>query len=196
MGSVDYYNKYADAFYKRTIHLNVSEKIRKFLSYLPEQATILDVGCGIGRDSKFFINQGHKVIACDASDEMVRLASKELGQEVLKLYFHELNFIEKFDGIWANASLLHISYEELPDIIYKLHQALKPSGIFYASFKYGNSSRKVEERMFFDMNEDTIEPYIKGLFEPIDIWQSEDTRNNVAASPHKSWLNIICRRLN
>ena len=76
-----------------------------------------------------------------------------------------------------------------------LRRALKPSGIFYASFKYGDSLRNVDEREFFDMNKTSIQPYLEGLFEPISIWESADTRSSRAPSPRKSWLNILCKTI-
>ena len=55
--------------------------------------------------------------------------------------------------------------------------------------------RQAEDRIFFDMDEASIEPYLKGLFVPLEIWKSADTRSTVAPSPDKSWLNFIARRI-
>lgn len=195
MDSIGYYNKNARDFYDRTLHADVGELYQKFLQHLPEKGRILDAGCGSGRDSKFFLSKGYEVVSFDGSQEMVKMASDLLQKSVLQMLFQEVRFSGEFDAVWANASLLHVPYEELRSILQKFHRSLRPSGIFYASFKYGNSMRQVEDRFFFDMDEKTVEPYLKGLFQPIEIWKGEDTRSKVAPSPQKSWLHLIGRRL-
>lgn len=194
MNSISYYEKNAKAFYDRTIHADIDEIYQKFLTHLPKQPRILDAGCGSGRDSNFFLNKGYEVVAFDGSLEMVKLASTLIGQEALHLLFEEMDFSAEFDAIWANASLLHVPYENLRETFEKFHKALFPSGILYASFKYGSSLRKEGDRYFFDMNEASIAPYLKGLFEPLEICKMADTRSSVAPSPDKSWLHVIARR--
>lgn len=195
MDSIAYYNRNAKDFYNRTIHVDVGELHREFLEYLPKRARILDAGCGVGRDSQFFLNKGYDVVSFDGSLEMVKIASSLLGKEVLHMLFQEVNFSNAFDAIWANASLLHVPYENLRTVLQRFYNSLVPSGLVYASFKYGTSMRKVEDRFFFDMDEEHIQPYLDGLFKPIKIWKSADTRSQVAASPDKSWLNLIARRV-
>jgi len=111
------------------------------------------------------------------------------------MLFQDIHFSSEFDAVWANASLLHVPYENLREVLEGFHKALLPSGILYASFKYGTSIRLTEDRIFFDMDEVSIEPYLKGLFVPLEIWKSADTRSTVAPSPDKSWLNFIARRI-
>lgn len=194
MDSINYYNNNATHFYKRTINADVQELHQKFLKHLPSQARILDAGCGVGRDSKFFLSKGYDVLPFDGSLEMVKMASTLLEKNVQHMLFQDVNFFNEFDAIWANASLLHVPYENLREVIRSFHQSLRPSGILYASFKYGTSNRQVEDRLFFDMDEASIEPYLQGLFQPIEIWKSDDTRGK-ASSPDKCWLNFIARRI-
>lgn len=195
MASIAYYDKNSQNFYDRTIDADVEDLYQEFLKYTPGKGRILDAGCGVGRDSRFFLSRGYEVTAFDGSLEMVKLASDLLGKEVRHMFFREMSFSGEFDAIWANASLLHVPYEELREVIEKISKALAPSGIFYASFKYGDCERQMEDRVFFDMDEAKIEPYLKGLFEPLKIWQRADTRNPKYASPHKSWLHVIARKI-
>jgi SAM-dependent methyltransferase len=160
MDSIAYYNKNSKEFFERTINADLQEVYQKFLSHVPERGRILDAGCGVGRDSKFFLSKGYDVVPFDGSVEMVRLTSDLLGQPALHMLFQNINFSNEFNAIWANASLLHIPYENLRGIIQGFYKSLLPSGILYASFKYGTSMRQVEDRFFFDMNEATIEPYL------------------------------------
>jgi SAM-dependent methyltransferase len=195
MDSIGYYDKNSKEFHDRTINADLQDVYQKFLKYLPKEGRILDAGCGVGRDSKFFLNIGYDVVPFDGSVEMVKMASDLLGKKVFHMLFQDINFSREFDAVWANASLLHIPYEHLREIFQGFHQSLLPSGILYASFKYGTSMRQVEDRFFFDMNETDLEPYLKGLFHPLEIWKSEDTRSKVAPSPDRCWLNFIAKRI-
>lgn len=194
MDSIDYYNQNSQAFYDRTINADQRDTYEMFLKHLPRKGRILDAGCGVGRDARFFLSKGYDVVAFDASVEMVKMASDLMGKDAQHLFFHEIDFCNEFDGIWANASLLHTPYEDLRGIFEKFHKALRPSGILYASFKYGNSMRQADNRTFFDMDEVTLGPYLKGLFEPLEVVKKLDTRQ-VAPSPDKSWLKFTAKRL-
>jgi SAM-dependent methyltransferase len=194
MNTIAYYNANAQSFYERTINTDLSHFHTKFLDFLPEKAHILDAGCGSGRDTKYFQSQEHTVTAFDASEEMVRISTKETNQQTKLLKFQSLNFKEEFDGVWANASLLHIPYEEIQDVYGRIYNALKPGGIFYGSYKYGEGHMSVKGREFYNMNEETVLPYLEDLFEVIEICQTEDTRSQVAPSPDNAWLNFIVRK--
>ena len=99
MKSIKYYNIHAQEFYERTIHADMSTVYDKFLAYLRPHSKILDAGCGVGRDAKFFITKGHKVEAFDGSEEMVRLATNGLNQKVLHMTFQDIIFEEEFDAV-------------------------------------------------------------------------------------------------
>ena len=83
--------------------------------------------------------------AVDGSAEMCRIASRLTGIEVRHMYFHELEEKDKYDGIWACASILHVPYESMVAILQKLYEALKDDGVLYLSFKYGISKECVME---------------------------------------------------
>lgn len=193
--TVEYYNQNAQNFFDRTISTDMGELYDLFVHQLQEGAHILDLGCGSGRDTKYFQTHRFSVLACDASQEMVTLASHYLDKKVLCLKFEELDFCNSFDGIWANASLLHVAYDDLGGILKKIHKALKKEGVFFASFKHGNKHRVVDGRHFYDMDQQKIEPYLESLFTPLKIVISEDTRSQVAASPLKQWFNILGRKI-
>lgn len=186
MCSTNYYNDNAASFYERTINADVSDWYEKFLTYVKAPAKILDAGCGVGRDAKYFMSLGFDVSAFDGSLEMAKIASRVLKKDVRHLLFQDISYKNEFDAIWANASLLHVPFEELREVFEKLRLALKPGGILFASFNYGSGSRNKEKRTFYDFNEESILPQLSGLFEPLSIWKSRDTRNS-----QKAWLNIL-----
>ena len=120
MKTTDYYNNHSRAFYDRTINADIADIYERFFNYLPERATLLDAGFGVGRDTKHFLSKGHAVSAFDASQKMVELACRETGVDVMHATFQELNFEGIFDGVWAQASLLHIPYERTREIYKKI----------------------------------------------------------------------------
>ncbi len=193
MSSISYYDKNSQEFFNRTINADVHDLYQKFLKYVPNGGRILDAGCGSGRDTRFFLSKGYDVVAFDGSLEMVKMATNLMGKNALYMLFQDMNFSCEFDAIWANASLLHVPYQNLREVIEGFHKALLPNGVLYASFKYGTSMRQTEDRIFFDMDEVNIEPYLKGLFIPLEIWKSADTRSTVAPSPDKCWLNFLVK---
>ena len=133
--TINYYNENVQKFIDGTVSVDFSEIQNIFLELLPEGSMILDFGCGSGRDTKYFLEQGYQVEAIDGSVALCKAASEYTGVTVKHMYFHELNEIEKYDGIWACASILHLNRNELPIIIRKMSVATKTNGIIYLSFK-------------------------------------------------------------
>ena len=163
------------------------------MNNIPQGGKILDLGCGSGRDTKAFIDRGYSVTAVDGSPSLCEMAKVQLGIEVECSDFNELNYKEEFDGVWACASLLHCSRENLPNIIDKIKHALVPNGVVYMSFKYGDFEGEKLGRFFLDLNEERFEEILKktnGL-EKIKVWQSEDTRREKDVI----WLNALLRRI-
>lgn len=109
--TLDYYNENAEAFFQNTACADMRHLYKRFLPLIPAGGRILDLGCGSGRDSRYFIEQGFQVTAADGSEALCRLASRYIGQEVLCMDFRDLAFKNCFDGVWACASLLHVPRE-------------------------------------------------------------------------------------
>lgn len=193
MDSIDYYNKYAAKVFEETVDQDMSEIRDEFLNLLEEGDTILDLGCGSGRDSLAFYELGYDVTAMDASEEMCKLAEIHSGLEVLNLSFEEMDFDNVFDGIWACASLLHVPKAELPDILTKIARALKDKGILYMSFKLGDFEGFKGERYFCGYTEDGIREVLRDheRFDVIRIWETEDVRSGHS---DVQWLNVLVRK--
>jgi SAM-dependent methyltransferase len=115
-----------------------STRLRGFLALLPSGGSILELGCGAGNHSAVMLEAGFTVRATDGSPEMAEIAARRLGHPVEAMLFDELNAHEAYDGVWASACLLHVPREELAGILGRIRRALKPSGVFYASFKIGD----------------------------------------------------------
>jgi SAM-dependent methyltransferase len=191
--TLEYYAKNARDFFDSTFDKKMDEIYQKFLPCLPENAQLLDAGCGSGRDSRYFLSLGFRVDAFDASTEMAALATAYIGQEVKCLDFDQIEQTEMYDAIWAAASLLHLPYSQLPKTLKILSQALKDDGIFYASFKYGEEEYTKEGRHFTPLNEKKV----LTLFEKLDtlqlqsVWLSDDVRQERKG---EIWLNFIAKK--
>lgn len=115
------------------------ERLDPFLACLPNGAEILELGCGNGRDSAEMLSRGFRVAPTDGIAEIATEASRRLNMPVSVLRFEEIAFVSAFDGIWANACLLHVPRIELGAVLGRIHRALRPGGAFYASFKAGEA---------------------------------------------------------
>jgi len=191
--TLDYYDQNAADFIARTIDTDLSALYAPFLALLKPGASILDLGCGSGRDSKYFIEHGYTVEAVDGSCELCKIASKYIGQPVRQLLFQDLDYIGAFDAVWANASLLHVPSHALPDILRKISDALKPNGILFASFKHGNFSGERDGRMFTDLTEQDLIQIAEDAsgFEIVYTLVTQDAR---PGRSDEKWLNAILRR--
>ncbi|MCB0345173.1 MAG: methyltransferase domain-containing protein [Bdellovibrionales bacterium] len=190
--SIDYYDKNADAYISATTELDVSHLQELFLALLPSGGKILDAGCGSGRDSLAFLKAGFDVEAIDGSAVMVERASKFTGLKVRQLTFQQIEYRSEFDGIWACASLLHVPFDELPAVLSRMHTALKPQGVLYGSFKYGDSIIERDGRFFTNCNEarlKNLQDKVSG-FSGIKTWKSNDIRKGRSS---EQWINFLWR---
>lgn len=191
--TLDYYNKNVANYYKQTASVDFADTQNQFLHLLPKKALILDFGCGSGRDSLAFLKQGYNVEAIDGSEEMCKIASQITGISVREMLFQELNENEKYDGIWACSSILHLTIEELRLVMNKMSDSLKPGGIIYTSFKYGSFEGERNGRYFLDFKEDSFENFIIDIneLEIQKIWISNDVR---VGRGEEKWLNVILQK--
>lgn len=190
--TIAYYDKNAEKFCAATRDADMCFCRNKFLSLIGENAHILDAGCGSGRDSKAFLEAGYRVTAMDASAKVCKEAQVLLGQEVICKNFESIDYRQKFDGIWACASLLHVTKEKINDVLKRLWIALKNKGVLYASFKYGEGERVVNGRFFNDYNEFTLKDLIEiNHFQIEEIFITKDVRIGREA---ERWVNVLARK--
>lgn len=191
--SLNYYNSNHEDFFSSTVNADVTSLYEHFLKYVPDNGKILDLGCGSGRDTKAFMEKGYKVDATDGSEELCRLASEYTGVEVRCMDFKDLCSSDEYNAIWACASLLHVTYKELPDIFMKINTALKSNGIVYMSFKEGKQEGLRDGRYYTDMTHETFMK-LMGMtegFKMIEEWYSVDVRNDRT----QRWYNVVLRKV-
>lgn len=151
-------------------------------------------GVALAETACFFLGKGFSVISIDASDEMVRLSSGLTGQKTIKMMFQEMGFNDEFDGVWACASLLHVSKSEIDDVIERIAKSLKLNGILYASFKSGDGEIVRDGRLFNSYNEESLRNLIelqKNL-EVLKVWKTQDVRPD---RENEYWVNVLCKKV-
>ena len=192
--SIAYYDQNAQTFFDGTVSAEMAERRRRFIEALPAGSRILDAGCGSGRDALAFKQLGFDVTAFDGSAEMVRMASVHTGLEVLQLNFDEVAWREAFEGIWANASLLHISRDNLVAVMRKLRDALVIGGVWELSFKPGSGEGIAFERWFTNLSEADVPALIAdvGRLEILAVTSSFDVR---PGKSNEGWTNILVKRI-
>lgn len=172
------YNKYADVREKSEMQLWKAEIRKHFLRLLKieEKTTLIDLGAGPGRDSKFFSDNGLKTMAADFSREMVRLC-KEKGLEARELDFLNLHLLNrKFDAVWALNSLLHIDKKDFSRVLEEIKGVLNPDGIFFLGVYGGEDfegiweqDRYTPHRFFSFYTDEGIKEKVEKYFSIIDF---------------------------
>ena len=191
--TIQYYDENAKNFIESTQTVDMHLAQDRFLSLLSENSTILDYGCGSGRDTKYFLDKGYTVDAIDGSAEICKLASEFTGIQVKHMLFQELSAVEQYDGIWACSSILHLPKTELLDVFQKMIRALENRGVIYTSFKYGVFEGERNGRYFTDFTEIAFQEFLRQLPELTieDEWITADVR---PGRDDEKWLNLLLRK--
>lgn len=190
---VEFYDKNAEEFFNSTVNADMSLTQNFFIKNLSQKVgEILDLGCGSGRDSKVFIDAGYKVTAIDLSPVLANVASEYIGQKVIVQDMRTIDYEEQFIGIWACASLLHLSEKDIFETIKKCKRALKKDGILYLSFKVGEMNYVKDGRNFTVFTEDKFLDFIKNInfYEKI-TFETDDVR---VGRENEKWLNVILKK--
>ncbi|MNF56137.1 hypothetical protein D3C84_376170 [compost metagenome] len=140
--TLGHYEEVAEDFREGTRDHDVSQNIDALLRHIQGTApfTLLDFGCGPGRDLKTFTAMGHVAIGLDGCERFAQMARDDSGCEVWQQDFLNLDLpAEHFDGIFANAVLFHIPVQELPRVLKQLHGTLKPGGVLFSSNPRGDN---------------------------------------------------------
>jgi len=188
--TIAHYDAQAEPFFAATVAVDMSPLYAPFLAKLTAGASILDAGCGSGRDARAFRERGYEVTAMEPSMPLARLAASHCGVSVEIRRFQEIDWHERFDGIWACASLLHVPMAGLPDALQRLARSLRPGGVLYASFKYGHGERDSGGRRFTDLDEAALADLLHWVPEltTIETWVTADQR---AGREAERWLNVL-----
>lgn len=171
----------------------MNELYHKFEKCIDLGTHILDLGSGSGRDSKYFYEKGYKVTAIDPSSKMCEATKKIANVPVYTLTAQKMRFENEFGGIWACASLLHVSYDQMNVVLENISKALICGGILYSSWKKGDGENRNDGRVFYDMTEKKLVSLLYDFpeFEIIEIWETIDKRED---KQRRSWINLLVKK--
>lgn len=193
MGSIGFYDANAQAFFDRSVDADMARGHEEFVALVPPGGRVLDAGCGSGRDALAFARMGFQVTAMEASAALAELARAHTGLPIEVMTFDQVTWRDRFDGVWACASLLHVPRTELAAAVGRLRDALVPGGILWMSFKYGTEERQAGERRFTDLDEAgglALLAEVGGL-SLISQHVTEDVRTDHGG---ERWITLLTRR--
>jgi len=194
--TLEHYNQHAEEFWEATRGHNVSQNIEALLQNIEGEPpfTILDFGCGPGRDLKVFAEQGHIGVGLEGAVQFAAVARAHSGCEVWQQDFLKLELPEKyFDGVFANAALFHVPSQELPRVLLELHTTLKPGGVLFSSNPRGHKEEGWNSGRY-------------GVFHDLESWSRYTSAAGFVEITHyyrphglprelQHWLASIWRRL-
>lgn len=188
----NYYESNAELYAAETFSADMSKQYQRFLPLLKNGVKILDVGSGSGRDACYFQKQGYQVTALEPSKNLCREIRKVFSGEIVCSNIQNYRPTERYDGIWACASLIHLQEEEILCFFKKIDMYLNDNGIVYASGKSGISTGEVEDgRFFLEFTEQLVEKIltVNKQLKLEQRWYTED----VSGRRGFQWLNVVLR---
>ncbi len=188
--SIRYYDNNYIEYFKKTYSIDMSDVYLRVRQHFKRGTFVLDAGCGVGRDTQYFIKHGYKVTSFDASQKMVDLCNQYPFAFCERLDFNEIDFPSKFDLVWACASLLHLNESEFKNAIYRLYKSMRHGAIIYFSLK--NHPKKDKKRDFYHYDDEKIDDlFIVDLgMSKVDCW---DTISNMQEA-NDTFKNYIFRK--
>lgn len=141
-GTLAHYDRAPEAFWQGTQHHDVSQNFAALLSHIegPAPFSLLDFGCGPGRDLRSFSSLGHEAVGLDGCARFCEMAREHSGCQVLHQDFLHLSLERnRYHGIFANASLFHVPSQELRRVLSELRDSLKPRGVLFSSNPHGHN---------------------------------------------------------
>lgn len=190
--TIDYYNRNADRYYWNTVGLDMDALRKTFASYLPNEASVIDMGCGSGRDVMAFSDMGHDALGLDAAKELLKLAEERLEIRTTAADMSQYKAVSPYDGIWCCASLIHLNDREKKSFFGNLDRNLKPGGVIYISVKEGIETGTDSEGLYMsNCTEAELRKYLEDAgCEILETKETEDAQGRGGVR----WLNVFARK--
>lgn len=187
--TINYYNENAEQYFRSTAEVDFTDAYERFLKYVPEHGSIIDMGCGSGRDAAAFARRGYKAIGLDASEELAEIARTQNDIDVIVEDMASYVADKPYDGIWCCASLLHLRDDELQSFFQNLNGNLKEGGTVYISVKAGIETGCDDKGRFMrNFTEDELKVFLDASgVRVVDEWSTGDQLNREGFH----WINIV-----
>lgn len=167
-----------------------TKALDNFMRIVRPGGSVLELGCGAGQDSEALLTAGFDVTPTDGTAAIAAAAEKRLGRPVRVMLFEELDERSAYDGVWANACLLHVPRAELGPILDRVHAAMKPGGVFYATFKAGEAEGRDKFGRYYNYPD---EEWLRQTYRP-ERWQSLEIGGGTGSGYDgvpTNWLNVL-----
>ena len=193
--TTDYYQKNYKEFFDRTATIDPSSFLSSFVNAIPAGISILDVGCGSGRDLLWLKNQGFNVTGFEKSTGLASLAQKHSGCEVINGDFETYDFSKySFDAILASGALVHVPHKNLPRVLANIINAFqKKSSLdkyMYISLKTGSGIKKdLRNRIFYLWDDETL----KNLFADLEFTIIDAAKSESVANSKDLWIGYVLK---
>ena len=184
--TLQFYRSNAESYAEREIAKHT--RLTRFLALLSPGAKVLELGCGAGAASAEMIARGFDAEPTDGSPELAAEASRRLGRPVATLLFHDLDEVEAYDGVWANACLLHVPRPELGQVLTLIWRALKPGGHFYASFKAGDADGRDTLNRYYNY---PSPDWLRATYSSAGNWDSLSIESGEVRGFDNEWAEML-----
>lgn len=188
----DFYQSNYQAYYGKTFKIDPTSFLEPFSTRLPGCASILDIGCGSGRDLLWMKNRGFKVKGFERSEGLAALAGKNAGCEVIEGDFEQYDFsLHAFDGVVLVGALVHLTHERMPQILGRISKALKTGGVLLITLKEGQGRFYASDGRIFELWRDSE---LEKVFMDLDL-KILDSRRQISKLNQKDvWLGYVLRK--
>ena len=189
---MDFYEKNAEEYMESTKNVDMSSAYAHFCKHLKVGDAVLDVGCGSGRDLKYFLEQGFQAEGMEPSKAIYHVLKKQKDLIVYPVTIQKFVPAKKYQAVWACASLLHLSKKEIIEFFSRIDDILFPDGVIYVSGKRGiETGYGKDGRFFLEFTEDLLQEILNcnPHLELVETWDSEDGKGRTEIR----WMNFIIR---
>lgn len=187
----DYYDLHFNEYYEKTVNVDPAPFLGPLLQFLPDNANIIDIGCGSGRDMAWFKSRGFRPMGIEKSAGMAKLAEKKSGCRVITADFLSHDFSKyQTDCIVLSASLVHQPHDILLPAMSNIMKALKNPGFVYLSLKFGNGEKTDAEGRKFYLWQDQG---LRTLFNMLCLTTVFHAKTPSARGTSEVWLNYILK---
>jgi len=188
-----FYEDRAQEYFQRTASADLSHLYEVFLPHVAPGGRILDVGCGSGRDLRACVQRGFRAMGIDGSTALTEMARSFSGAECVTMRIEEMGFDQQFEGVWACASLLHVPRTAIDNALDRIHHALVPGGVLFASVQEGEGERVADDGRFYALYQEAefLRRVEAAKFHILESWVSQDVLDQRRPI---QWLNVLAKR--